>query len=184
MVLTLVGVIALLVATACGGGGDGDAQESADDASEASDDDASSTDNTLPTAEDEAAQDGEGTPPGDGEAGAGGGGSGQPGSVATELGVDRTFTGEGSDELCREMEDIQGSATPDLSNIALADQMAAITPPDEIATEWELMHTVLATIASDPSGAALRDMSDEEADAWATANAVVAAYLGDVCGLR
>jgi hypothetical protein len=192
--LTLVGVVLLLGATACGGGGDDDEQgsASASDVAEDSGSDAEAgSDGVLPTAEDEAAgEDGSGEPTAGGEAGTAGGqggqtgGSGEPGSVATELGVDRTFTGEGSEELCDEMADIQGSATPDLGNTALADQMAAITPPPEIATEWELMHTVLKTIASDSSGAALQDMTQEEADEWATANAVVAAYLGDVCGLR
>jgi hypothetical protein len=184
----LFALLALLLVTgaaACGGGGGGDDEAS----DERADDGSSATSDTLPTAEEEAADD-EAASGEDGDQ-AGGDDSGdtdppaegRPGSVATELGVDRTFTGEGSDELCDAMDDIQSSAEPDLGQADFADQMAAITPPAEIAAEWETMHTVLKAIASDPSGEALASMSQEELDEWTMANSVIAAYLGDVCGL-
>jgi hypothetical protein len=179
ILLTLLALLLVTGAAACGGGdgeaGDGEADESSD------------TRGTLPTAEEEAAADDQAAA--DDEEGADDSGeadapaSGEPGSIATELGVDRTFTGEGSDELCNAMDEIQSSAEPDLSEAEFADEMAGITPPAEIAEEWETMHTVLKAIASDPSGEALASMSQEELDEWTTANSVIAAYLGDVCGL-
>jgi hypothetical protein len=179
ILLTLLALLLVTGAAACGGGdgeaGDGEADESSD------------TRGTLPTAEEEAAADDQAAA--DDEEGADDSGeadapaAGEPGSIATELGVDRTFTGEGSDELCNAMDEIQSSAEPDLSEAEFADEMAGITPPAEIAEEWETMHTVLKAIASDPSGEALASMSQEELDEWTTANSVIAAYLGDVCGL-
>lgn len=181
ILFTLLALLLVTGAAACGdGGGDGEAGDG--EADESSD-----SRGTLPTAEEEAAADDQG--PGDDEEGADDSGeadapaSGEPGSIATELGVDRTFTGEGSDELCNAMDEIQSSAEPDLSEAEFADEMAGITPPAEIAEEWETMHTVLKAIASDPSGEALASMSQEELDEWTTANSVIAAYLGDVCGL-
>jgi len=174
ILFTLLALLLVTGAAACGGGDDEAGSD--DEQAEGSSGDESS-DTTLPTAEEEAADD-EGASGDEGE-----GGSGGPGSVATELGVDRTFTGDGSDELCGAMDEFQTSADPDLSETEFADQMAAITPPDEIAAEWETMHTVLKAIASDPSGEALASMSQEELDEWTMANSVIAAYLGDVCGL-
>ncbi|HEX6570203.1 MAG TPA: hypothetical protein VF015_13605, partial [Acidimicrobiales bacterium] len=110
---------------------------------------------------------------------------GEPGAVATELGVDRTFTGEGSEAFCAEvvaLEEATGGTQVD--EAALADQMAAIEAPDEIADEWTNLTTVQKAIASDPSGEALAAMSDEETAAWGMSGAVVAAYLGDVCGME
>jgi hypothetical protein len=183
ILFTLLALLLVTGAAACGGGGDDEASD------ERADDESSDASDTLPTAEQEAAADDE-TASADDEGQAGGDSGdadppaeGQPGSVATELGVDRTFTGEGSDELCGAMDDIQSSAESDLSEADFADQMAEITPPPEIAAEWETMHTVLKAIASDPSGEALASMSPEELDEWTMANGVVAAYLGDVCGL-
>ena len=178
ILFTLLALLLVTGAAACGGDDDEAASddEANDQQAEGSSGDESS-DTTLPTAEEEAADD-EGASGDEGE-----GGSGGPGSVATELGVDRTFTGDGSDELCGAMDEFQTSADPDLSETEFADQMAAITPPDEIAAEWETMHTVLKAIASDPSGEALASMSQEELDEWTMANSVIAAYLGDVCGL-
>jgi hypothetical protein len=176
ILLTLLALLLVTGAAACGGGGGGD--------DERADDESSDTSDTLPTAEEEAADDEAASADDEGQAGDDSGGpEGRPGSVATELGVDRTFTGEGSDELCGAMDDIQSSAEPGLSEADFADQMAEITPPPEIAGEWETMHTVLKAIASDPSGEALASMSPAELDEWTMANSVVAAYLGDVCGL-
>ncbi len=179
--LLALGALLLVVgSTACGGGGGDDASPPSDDESSAS-----GSGGTLPSAEDEAAAESDlpAEAEGDTSASSTPPAPGEPGAVATQLGVDRVFTGEGSEELCDEMAAVQADAAPDLTNSQLADQMAAITPPPEIATEWELMHTVIKTIASDPSGAALADLSQEQADDFATANNVIAAYLGDVCGL-
>jgi hypothetical protein len=182
ILFTLLALLLVTGAAACGGGG-GDGEAGDGEADESSD-----SRGTLPTAEEEAAADdqaqGDDEEPGADDSGeADAPASGEPGSIATELGVDRTFTGEGSDELCNAMDEIQSSAEPDLSEAEFADEMAGITPPAEIAEEWETMHTVLKAIASDPSGEALASMSQEELDEWTTANSVIAAYLGDVCGL-
>jgi hypothetical protein len=162
--------------TACGGGGDDDADETPEESTES--DEATGSDD-----EDAETEDGEGEAPAEeGDAPA----SGEPGSVASRLGVDRTFTGEGSEAFCAEMAELQDEAAasgevPD--DAAFADQMAAITPPAEIADEWTNLYTVQQALADDPSGEALTAMSAEERDAWGMSGAVVAAYLGDVCGL-
>jgi hypothetical protein len=191
--LPALGALLLVLGTAACGGGDGDADSAddpprdTDDASARSADEggASASGGTLPSAEDEAAaSDLPAETEGDTPASSAPPAPGEPGAVATQLGVDRVFTGAGSGELCDEMAAVQAGAAPDLTNSQLADQMAAITPPPEIATEWELMHTVTKTIAADRSGTALADLSQEQAEDFATASNVVAAYLGDVCGLR
>jgi hypothetical protein len=177
---TLSMLLALVLAagaTACGGGGDDDAADETSEESTESDETTGSDD------EGDAETDDEGEAPAeDGEPPA----SGEPGSVASQLGVDRTFTGEGSEAFCAEMADLQdeaaaGGEAPD--DAAFADQMAAITPPAEIADEWTNLYTVQQALADDPSGEALAAMSADERDAWGMSGAVVAAYLGDVCGL-
>ena len=176
--LMLLALVLVTGATACGGGGGDDA--SGDDTADTteSDEAEASDEEVVDEPEPDAAEDEEDA--------AAAPGSGEPGSVASQLGIDRTFTGEGSEAFCADMADIQAEAAEGgqvLDDATFADQMAGITPPDEIATEWTNLFTVQQALADDPSGAALEAMSDEERDAWGMSGAVVAAYLGDVCGL-
>lgn len=105
--------------------------------------------------------------------------------VASQLGVDREFTGEGSEAFCAEVEAIRASGqdAAGVDDAAFADAMMAITPPDEIAEEWTNLFTVQKAVAADPSGAALAEMGQEALDAWSVDGNVVAAYLGDVCDM-
>jgi hypothetical protein len=186
LLLALVFVLVTGV-TACGGGDDDCADETSDDeaaeaeatddapddaADDATDDEAEATDAADDTVEPDDA--------------AAPGGEGRPGAVATRLGSDRAFTGEGSEAFCEEVVDIQagvddGGAAHDDGTVA--DQLAAVTPPVEIAAEWTNLFTVHKALATDPSGETLAAMTQEQRDAWGMSGAVVAAYLGDVCGL-
>lgn len=176
---TLLMLLALALATAAAcGGGDDDSDDSADDPPEASE-------TTDEAAADEPADDAEGGD--DAEAGDDAEGEGPPGSVGTELDIDREFTGEGSEPFCTQAADvINASRDVDsdaevLTDVEFADQMAAMTPPDEIAEEWETLYTVQRAVAEDPDSDIFATMDPDEADDWAMSGAVVAAYLGDVC---
>ncbi len=180
-VLTLLTLVLVLVvgAAACGGGDDDSADPSADDttADEAPSDEAPSDDTEAET---EA-----GTENDEGSAGTTDDGAADDADVSTQLGVDREFTGEGSEAFCAEvvaMRDADQDAAG-VDDAAFADAMMAITPPPEIAEEWTNLFTVQKAIAADPSGGALAAMSQEDLDAWAGHGNVVAAYLGDVCEL-
>ncbi len=176
--LTLLALVLVTGVTACGGGGDDDSADTPSDrdaeaGADAAQGGGTTTTSTAPAAE---SPDGEPVP----------GAEGAPGGVATQLGVDRTFTGEGSQAFCDAVQALQAPGADDpaaVDEAAFADQMAAIPPPAEIANEWTNLFTVQAAVASDPSGNALADMSQEELDTWGMSGAVVAAYLGDVCGL-
>ena len=177
-ILSLAPALALAVAVAAcgGGGGGGDDDEAADDDRETTttaDDDATTTTaaGTGTTAAGEAAD-----PP-----------SGEPGDVGTALGVDRTFTGEGSEQFCADVRALQtsvgGEDSARISEATVTGQLAAMTPPDEIADDWNTMITVQEAIVSAGSASALADVPAEQMEAYGTASAVIAAYLGDVCGL-
>lgn len=182
---TLLLLLALFLVTgmvACGGGGDeSDDDDTDDDATttteeEAEEGDATTTSTTAPPADGDAAP----APAPEGE------GEGTPGDVGTELGIDRTFTGEGSDDFCAEVQAMQEAGQDDPTQVddaTAAARMADITPPAEIEPEWTSLHQVLAAAAAEPSGDPFADMSPDEAEAWGMAGAVVATYLGDVCGL-
>lgn len=177
--------LAVVAAAACGGGGDDAAAEEEETASEADagrpDDSSSDTSDPAGGAagDDPAA----GTPPG--EAAPAEGDPGAPeGGAGTELGIDRTFTGEGSEPFCSEAKAINDSGGGnDAGDAEFANQMAAIMPPAEIAGEWTLLAETL-NASAESEGQAIADMSPEEADAWGMAGAVVATYLADVCGLQ
>ena len=68
------------------------------------------------------------------------------------------------------------------SDTDAAAAMAAITPPADIAAEWTNLHEVMAAAGADSN--VFASMSQEEMDAWGMAGAVVATYLGEVCGLN
>ena len=164
---TFLLLLALVLAagmTACGGGNDDDAHaedESAEDESAESDRSDAEADESAE--DDDAGSDGE--------------------SVASQLGVDRTFTGEGSEEFCAAVGAMEESYEGETDDLAFAQQMSEITPPAEIADEWTNLYTVLLEVGSDPSGEGLLGLDPEAGDKWAMDGAVVAAYLGDVCGM-
>lgn len=169
--LLMLLALALVTAAACGGGDD-DSDDSADDPPE-----------TSETTEEAAADD---TDDAEGDD-AGDDADDSPGSVGTELDVDREFTGEGSEPFCTQAADVV-TASRDvdsddavLSDAEFADQMAAMTPPDEIAEEWETLYTVQRAVADDPDSDIFATMDPDEAEDWAMSGAIVAAYLGDVC---
>jgi hypothetical protein len=155
--LALIALVFVAGASACGGGGDGgdDAADSGDQSSDA----------------------------GGGGEEAGGDTTDTAGSddVSTQLGVDREFTGEGSEPFCTEVAELQQS---DANNPAAVDdatfagQMAAIEPPPEIEAEWTNLYTV------QQEGAAMEEMAPEEVEQWSLSGAVVASYLAEVCGLE
>ena len=149
MVLALVFAVGL---TACGGGGDDD--EAADETAE-EDDTATSTTSADDPADD-AATSTTAAPgaPGDAPAGDTPPAEATPGDVGTQLGVDRTFTGEGSDTFCAQVADIQeqqmaGSGPTD--DATTAAQLAAVAAPEEIAAGWSNLHEVMAQAAEDPT---------------------------------
>lgn len=162
-------LVALLVGVpaACGddGGSSGDGEAAEEPAEEQAADEG---------ADDEAA--------GEDEAAAGGGDE-----LGDALGVDREFTGEGSEQFCAEVQALDSEAAEDeelqASDTAYAARMAAITPPEEIAEEWATLHTVLARMGESTSENPLEDIPPEELDAWAVSGEVVAAYLVQVCGI-
>ena len=192
--LTLLALVLALVtaAAACGGGDDDAADSSSSDdtaADETSTDAAADSSSSDDTAADETSTDdpdaGTEAAGGAGEGDEDSGGATAEGDVSTQLGVDREFTGDDSDAFCAEVVGMRdaGQDAAGVDDAAFADAMMAITPPAEIAPEWTNLFTVQKAIAADPSGDALAAMSPEELDAWGTAGNVVAAYLGDVCGL-
>ncbi|MDD9372040.1 MAG: hypothetical protein PV358_18105 [Acidimicrobiales bacterium] len=160
-------------AAACGGGDDSAGSPSGEDASDESSTDGAADESSTDEAEGET--DGGSSPDGsDGED-----------DMSGQLGVDREFTGEGSEAFCAEVESLRetGQDAAGVDDAAFADAMMAVTPPDEIAAEWTNLFTVQKAVAADPSGGALAEMSQEALDAWASDGNVVAAYLGDVCGM-
>jgi len=175
ILLPLLALVLALVTTAaaCGGGDDSADSSSNGDASEESSTDGASEESSAADAEDET-DDGSSPDGSDGE-----------GDVSSQLGVDREFTGEGSEAFCAEVESLRetGQDEAGVDDAAFADAMMAITPPDEIAAEWTNLFTVQKAVAADPSGGALAEMSQDALDAWAGDGNVVAAYLGDVCGM-
>jgi len=116
-----------------------------------------------------------------------GGDDGDGSDLADALGVDRDFTGEGSEQFCAEVQALDSEAAENeelqASDAAYAARMAAITPPEEIAEEWTTLHTVLARMGESTSENPLEDIPAEELDAWAVSGEVVAAYLVQVCGI-
>lgn len=161
----LLFLLALVLAAggvACGGDDDS-SEDASPDETEAPEDDATGEDDEAPDATDDA------------------------GDAADQFGVDREFSGEGSEPFCTEVGELQdqelGGDPAEMQDAEYAAAMAAITPPDEIAEEWANLHTVLQQMADDTSGDPLGTMSQEELDAWGESGQIVAAYLADVCGM-
>ena len=173
---TLLLLLALVLAagmTACGGGGDDDAGSAEDESAEPDRSDAET---------DEPAEDGDDAETDEpAEDGDDAGSEGE--SVASRLGVDRTFTGEGSEEFCAEVGAMEETYEGETDDLEFAQQMSEIAPPAEIADEWTNLYSILLEIGNDPSGEGLLGLDPEAGDTWAMDGAVVAAYLGDVCGM-
>lgn len=184
-------LLALAVAgsgVACGGGGDSAKTERSGSSSSGTESgqsgDAASTANGETGDAATAGAPAAGDPP---SAGPGGGApTNAPGDVGTALETDYTFTGEGHEAFCGQMADLQASyqtADPDTITYAtVADQLAAITPPPELAADWSTFVDVQRTLAADQD----QDLSKTDPDrmsAYTTASAKVSVYLTDVCGL-
>lgn len=164
--LTLLAFVFVAGTAACGGDGDGDTADPPSDDEATTEDQA--TDDTAAPADDS-------TAPGD---------STGEDDVSTQLGVDREFTGEGSEAFCAEVNALRAAGVDQMEDqAAFADQMLAVTPPAEIATEWTDLFTQTKSMAGDASGDALAEMTPEEQEQWGANGAVVAAYLAEICGL-
>jgi len=164
--LSLTVAVAL---TGCGGGDDDDADRARDESTTTTETTVEATTTTAPP-----------------EGGLPAPGSGGPGDVGTQLEVDRTFTGEGSDDFCGEVralqESVSGSDPSRIDEATVTAQMAGLTPPAEIAEDWNVVVSVQQSLVSaedDPLAA----VDQAQLDAYGQSTAVIAAYLGDVCQL-
>lgn len=172
--LAFAPAVALAVAVAaCGGGGNGDDAGRDERDTTTTADDATTT--TAAGTDTTAAGETSDSP------------GGAPGDVGTALGIDRTFTGEGSEQFCADVQALQTSVAGEdparISEATVTGQLAAMTPPSEIADDWNTMITVQEAIVSAEGDQPLADVPAEQLEAYGTASAVIAAYLGDVCGL-
>ncbi len=168
--------LAVTVALAGCGGGGGDEGDSAESAGESS----TTTEATATETTGEATTT---TAPG---GGAPAPGSGTPGDVGTQLEVDRTFTGEGSEDFCGQVralqESVSGSDPTRIDEATVTGQMAALSPPAEIAGDWRVMVAVQQSMTDSPEDP-FAGIDQAQLDAYGQASAVIAAYLGDVCRL-
>jgi hypothetical protein len=167
LALSLAVTIAL---AGCGGGGGGD-----DDSAERQPDESSTTAEATGDSTTTAPAAG-GAPPA----------PGAPGDVGTQLEVDRTFTGEGSEGFCGQVralqESVSGTDPSRIDEATVTGQMAALTPPAEIAPDWNLMVSVQESMTDSPDDP-FAGIDQAQLDAYGLASAVIAAYLGDVCQL-
>ena len=166
LALSLAVTIAL---AGCGGGGDDDrAERRPDESSTTTEAPGESTTTTAPPAG--------GAPPA----------PGAPGDVGTQLEVDRTFTGEGSEDFCGQVralqESVSGTDPSRIDEATVTGQMAALTPPAEIEADWNLMVSVQQSMTDSPDDP-FAGVDQAQLDAYGMASAVIAAYLGDVCQL-
>jgi hypothetical protein len=163
--------LAVVLAACGGGGGDDEASERDDERTTTTAEDATTT--TAPAGTDTTAASDPAAPP-----------SGAPGDVGTALGVDRTFTGEGSASFCAEVQALQssvgGSDPSRVSEATVTGQMAAMTPPAEIAEDWNLVVSVQQSLTSGSENP-LAEVDPAQLEAYGMASAVIATYLGDVC---
>jgi hypothetical protein len=114
-------------------------------------------------------------------------GTGLPGDVGTELEVDRVFPGEGSDDFCAQVralqESVTGSDPSRIDEATVTGQMAALTPPAEIAGDWNVVVSVQQSLIDAPVDDPFAGVDQAQLDAYGVSSAVIAAYLGDVCHL-
>jgi hypothetical protein len=114
-------------------------------------------------------------------------GTGLPGDVGTQLEVDRVFTGEGSDDFCAQVRALQESVTASdpsrIDEATVTGQMADLTPPAEIAGDWNVVVSVQQSLVDAPAEDPFAGVDQAQLDAYGVSSAVIAAYLGDVCQL-
>jgi hypothetical protein len=112
--------------------------------------------------------------------------TGLPGEVGTQLEVDRVFTGEGSEEFCAQVRALQESVTSDPSRMdeaTVTGQMASLSPPAEIAADWNVVVTVQQALVDAQAEDPFAGVDQAQLDAYGQSSAVIATYLGDVCQL-
>jgi hypothetical protein len=113
--------------------------------------------------------------------------TGLPGDVGTQLEVDRVFTGEGSEEFCAQVQALQESVTgsdpSQIDEASVTGQMAGLTPPAEIAGDWNMVVSVQQGLVDAPAEDPFAGIDQAQLDAYGQSSAVIAAYLGDVCQL-
>jgi hypothetical protein len=166
--------LAVAVAFAgCGGGDDDSAERDRDETTTTE----ASVEATTTTAAPGSTLDG----------GAPGPATGLPGDVGTQLEVDRVFTGEGSEEFCAQVRALQESVTgTDPSRVdeaTVTGQMAGISPPAEIAADWNTVVSVQQALVDTQAEDPFAGVDQSQLDAYGQSSAVIAAYLGDVCQL-
>ena len=179
--LLMPAVVLLGAAVGCGGGGGGSSElSSGSEPSEQSEiGDAASAEGgpgaegeTGEAAEEGAPSEDPGLLPGDG-----------PIEGAPQI----TFTGEGGEQFCTQMTDLQATFAsddaPEASYAALADRIAAITPPPELADDWPEFVDMNRSLANDPSGEELRNASPESMQRFSEISTRVSEYMAQVCGL-
>ncbi len=113
--------------------------------------------------------------------------SGDPGDIGTAFNSDYSFTGEGGEAFCSKMADLQSqysSADPSSINLsALADKMAAIDPPPELADDWAGYIEMQRALGTEDGQGDLSEADPAQLVAFTNASAKVSVYLTDVCGL-
>jgi hypothetical protein len=113
--------------------------------------------------------------------------TGDLGDIGTAFDTDFSFTGEGSEAFCSKMADLQSqysSADPDSINLSdLADRMAAIDPPPELASDWPGYIELQRELGAADSEGDLTDADAAQLAAFTEASTKVSVYLSDVCGL-
>jgi hypothetical protein len=165
--------LAVAVALAgCGGGDDDSAEADRDEPTTET-----SARSTTTTAAPDATTDGGAPAPS----------TGLPGEVGTQLEVDRVFTGEGSEEFCAQVralqESVTGSDPSRIDEATVTGQMASITPPAEIAADWNVVVTVQQALVDAQAEDPFAGVDQAQLDAYGQSSAVIATYLGDVCQL-
>ena len=178
--LLLIPAVVLAVAAAgCGGGGGKSAESSSggkpgeqSEIGDAASAEGAAGGETGDAAESGGAADDPGLAPGDGP-------------VTTEPEI--TFTGEGGEQFCSQMTEMQASfansqaTEPNYSE--LADKLTAMTPPPELADDWPDFVDMNRSFANDPSGEELRNASPESMQRFSEISTKVSEYMAQVCGL-
>jgi len=179
--LLMPAVVLLGAAAGCGGGGDGSSESSAgSEPSEQSEIGDAASAEGAPGAEGETGEAASEGAPGD-DPGL------LPGDGPVEGAPEITFTGEGGEQFCTQMTDLRttfaADDAPEASYAVLADRIAAITPPPELAGDWPEFVDMNRSLANDPSGEELRNASPESMQRFADISTRVSEYMTQVCGL-
>lgn len=176
--LVLLAAVFLGALVACGGGGGKSGSGESSDGSEPSEEsdigDAASADAPEEPAESGPGAEDPGAP----------GGSGEGGAAEPEI----AFTGEGGEEFCSQMTDIQASFETSEPNettyTQLATRLQSVTPPPELAADWPFFIEMNNSLATDPSGEALTGSGGEQnAERFGEVSTKVSEYMSQICGL-